>query len=173
MCTGMEIAALVGAGTSLISALGGGKGKKVEPEPLMIPGMSEEDYKRIMGKAENLATQQYVAPINDLMKFAYSIPLQYYGGFSPHNITIPGITNLAGTPGGGSSGGQNAWMPGNLSPGLAGGMIGGWSPGGMVNSWAAGLRQPGGQPIGRGTPPWMQQGGGKKSSMAPRQMPKA
>ena len=121
MCTGLEVAALISAVAGGASALGVGKGKKVEPEPLMIPGMEEQDYKRIFGKAEELATQQYVAPINDLMKFAYSIPMQYYGGMSPGDITIPGITPMAG--------GMGAGM-GSRTPMGAGGAGGGQAKGG-------------------------------------------
>ena len=109
----LPIASMV---TSLLGGAGLFKGKEVEPKPLMIPGMTEEDYKRIMGKAENLAGQQYVAPINDLMKFAYSIPLQHYMGMSPQDIVIPGITPFSGGMGSGLGGniGQRAgaapWM---------------------------------------------------------------
>jgi hypothetical protein len=105
--------------SSLTSLLGGAglfEGKEVEPKPLMPPGMTEEDYKRILEQAEGLATQQHVAPINDLMKFAYSIPLQYYMGQSPQDISIPGIQPFSGGMGGlggmpaGGGGGAAPWM---------------------------------------------------------------
>lgn len=147
MCTGMEIAAIIGSTGGFLSSLGVGKGKKVEPEPLMIPGMTEADYKRIFGKAEELATQQYVAPINDLMKFAYSIPLQYYMGQSPQDISIPGIQPFSGGMGGGLGG-----MP-------AGGMGGGAAP--WMNR--------GGGAGGGSAAPWMSRGTGGRPSPRPRQ----
>lgn len=111
----------IGAGVSILgSLLGGGglfQGKEVEPKPLLLPGMSESDYERILGKAEGLASQQWMPQINDLMKFAYSIPLQHYMGMSPQNITIPGLAQLGGghwgqgLPGmGGGTAGMNPWM---------------------------------------------------------------
>ena len=149
MCTGMEVAALISAVAGGASALGVGKGKKVEPEPLMIPGMDEADYKRIFGKAEEMATQQYVAPINDLMKFAYSIPLQYYGGMSPGDISIPGITPMAGGMGSGM---------GSRAPMGAGG-AGGGAP------W---MSRGGG---GGSTAPWMNRGAARQP--APRERRRA
>jgi hypothetical protein len=153
MCTGLEIAALISAVGGTASALGVGKGKKVEPEPLMPPGMSEEDYKRIFGKFEEKAGQQYVAPINDLMKFAYSIPLQYYGGMSPQDISIPGITPFGG-------GGMGSGMPGNIGRGGA--------PGGGAAPW---MQRGGGAPGGGSAAPWMSRGGGRPGQPAqkPRQ----
>ena len=147
----LVLAALISAGGGIASSAIG-KGKKVEPEPLMPPGMSEEDYKRIFGKAEEMAGQQYVAPINDLMKFAYSIPLQYYGGMSPQDISIPGITPFAG-------GGMGSGMPGNI------GMPGG-APGGGAAPWM----QRGGGAGGGSAAPWMSRGGGARQ---PRPAPRA
>ncbi len=138
--------------STLISLLGGAglfKGKEVEPKPLMPPGMTEEDYKRIFGKAEEMAGQQYVAPINDLMKFAYSIPLQYYGGMSPQDISIPGITPFGG-------GGMGSGMPGNIGRGGA--------PGGGAAPWM----QRGGGAGGGSAAPWMNRGGGGSRQPAPR-----
>ncbi len=159
MCTGLEIAAIVSAATAAGKAIFPGKGKKVEPDPLMIPGMNEADYKRIFGKAEELATQQYVAPINDLMKFAYSIPLQYYGGMSPQDISIPGITPFAG-------GGMGSGMPGNIGRG-------GGAPGGGFGGGAAPWMQRGGGAGGRSAAPWMSRGGGaRQPGPTPRGMPR-
>ena len=143
----MVIAALISAGGGIASSVIG-KGKKVEPEPLMPPGMTEADYKRIFGKAEEMAGQQYVAPINDLMKFAYSIPLQYYGGMSPQDISIPGITPFGG-------GGMGSGMPGNI--GRRG--VGGAPGGGGAAPWMQG---------GGGAAPWMSRGGGRPGQPAPR-----
>ncbi len=141
----MVLAALISAGGGIASSAIG-KGKKVEPEPLMPPGMTEADYRRIFGKAEEMAGQQYVAPINDLMKFAYSIPLQYYGGMSPQDISIPGITPFGG-------GGMGSGMPGNI--GRRG------APGGGAAPWMQG---------GGSAAPWMSRGGGARQ---PRPTPRA
>ena len=139
----MVIAALISAGGGIASSAIG-KGKKVEPEPLMPPGMTERDYKRIFGKAEEMAGQQYVAPINDLMKFAYSIPLQYYGGMSPQDISIPGITPFGGG--------------GGMSSGMGGGQN--WDPRSTISQQ---------QLSGRGKAPWMQGGGGAPWMSRPTQ----
>ena len=147
----MVIAALISAGGGIASSAIG-KGKKVEPEPLMPPGMTEADYKRIFGKAEEMAGQQYVAPINDLMKFAYSIPLQYYGGMSPQDISIPGITPFGG-------GGMGSGMPGNIGRG-------GGAPGGGAAPWM----QRGAGAGGGSAAPWMSRGGGARQ---PRPTPRA
>ncbi len=141
----MGIAPLASTLMSLLGGAGLFKGKEVEPKPLMPPGMTEEDYKRIFGKAEEMAGQQYVAPINDLMKFAYSIPLQYYGGMSPQDISIPGITPFAG-------GGMGSGMPGMP------GNIGGGAPGGGAAPWM----QRGGGAGGGSAAPWMSRGGGAR-----------
>jgi len=146
MCEPVTTAAIISAVGGLGSSLiGGGKGKKVEPEPLMPPGMTEADYKRIFGKAEEMAGQQYVAPINDLMKFAYSIPLQYYGGMSPQDISIPGITPFAG-------GGMGSGMPGNIGRRGVGGAAGGGA--------APWMQRGGGAPGGGSAAPWMNRGQG-------------
>jgi hypothetical protein len=146
------LSAIISAGGGVASSLLG-KGKKVEPEPLMPPGMTEADYKRIFGKAEEMVGQQYVAPINDLMKFAYSIPLQYYGGMSPQDISIPGITPFGG-------GGMGSGMPGNIGRG-------GGVPGGGAAPWM----QRGGGAGGGSAAPWMSRGGGRPGQPAqkPRQ----
>jgi len=147
----VTLAAIISAAGSLGSAAitAGGKDKgKVEPEPLMIPGMTEGDYKRIMGKAEGMATQQYVAPINDLMKFAYSIPLQHYMGMSPQDITIPGIAPFGGGMGGLGGAGTRNWNERQTisQPQLSGYGAAPWMRGGGGASW---MNRPGGENIKR------------------------
>ena len=87
MCSGFEIAALVGAGGGLAQSLFGKggvfKGEELKQQPLIPPGF-ENVYKQAAGMAgKGMQQPTYIPQMNQAMMAGYGIPLQYYMGMSP------------------------------------------------------------------------------------------
>ena len=119
MCTGMEIAALVSAGSSLMGAgsslFGGGKGKEIPVKQAISP--EQEKMQKFLSKylMGNIGKTQY-APINPLSLGGMDVASRHYLG-QPYQqpqiqqYTNPNIPQMPMGGGGAPQSGGGGWDP--------------------------------------------------------------